>query len=69
MARIASRRRLIDKQSLLLNMPGEMAKELDEVTARLRMDKTPFIREAISRHLMSFRHWLNEQERRVDRGL
>jgi len=64
-----NRRRMIDKRSLLLNMPGLLANDVAEISDRLNVSKSTFVREAVSRHVMSFRHWLNEQERRVDRGL
>jgi len=63
------RKRMVDKTPLLLNMPGTLANDVAEISNMLNVSKSNFVREAVSRHVMGFRHWMNEQAQRPNRGL
>ena len=60
---------MVGKTPLLLNMPGALAHDVAEISNRLNVSKSNFIREAVSRHVMGFRHWMSEHEQRLNRGL
>lgn len=57
------------KTPFMIQMPKRLHSDLTETAARLNVNKSSFIREAIARHVMSFRHWLIEQEKQADRAL